>query len=86
MGHYSKALSFCEKGLPILQKRFSPYHPDTVETYHTMGSVYYKIGEYSKSLFYLKNALDCWEHSLPSNHPRIQRVRQNIKIVKQSMK
>jgi hypothetical protein len=44
------------------------------------------MGEYSKALSYLKRAVSILQCSLPASHPNIQRMQQNMKLLKKKSK
>jgi tetratricopeptide (TPR) repeat protein len=86
MGENSKALSYSEKTLEILQKTLPPNHPSLTTCYNNIGLVYYDMREYSKALSYYERAVNILQRSLPANHPDLLTTRKNIEFVKQKCK
>ena len=79
MGEYSKALSYYEKALKLNNNHFlriiliwlCPVTTTSVVVYENMG-------EYSKARSFYKRAVNIAQQSLPSNHPDLQRYRNNL--------
>ena len=78
MGEYSKALSFHEKALGILQETLPPNHPNLATSYNNIGQVYSNMGEYSKALSFHEKALGIRQETLPPNHPYLATSYNNI--------
>ena len=68
MGEYSKALSYLEKVLQVLQEDVAQSHPDLVAVYSKISSVYVDMGEYPKALSSVEKAFEIAEKTFPPNH------------------
>jgi tetratricopeptide (TPR) repeat protein len=85
MRQYSKALTYHERGLEILQTTLSPNDPHLAISYDNIGSVYSNMGDYPKALSYFEHAAVILERSSSLNHSHIQSVRASIEFVKEEM-
>jgi hypothetical protein len=52
---------------------------------HNIGHIYINIEEYSKALPFYERAVDIGQRSLPSNHPELQRWKNNLDRVKDKL-
>ena len=71
-----------EKSHAICQRTLPLNHPDLGASYHSIGSVYFNMGDYSKALTAEEQAVDIWQRSLPANHPYLENAQNNLQVLK----
>ncbi|CAF1541965.1 unnamed protein product, partial [Adineta steineri] len=66
----------------IKQQSLPPNHLSLASSYYDIGLVYRKMSNYSKARTFYERAIQIGEQSLPSNHPDLQKWRNNFEDVK----
>ena len=68
-GLYKEAKLVYLRLISLREALYGPDHPDTATSYHNIGRVYHRLGDYAKALEYYRKALDIRERVLGSDHP-----------------
>jgi tetratricopeptide (TPR) repeat protein len=72
---YKYFFIFYEKALEIYKRTVSLNHLNLDSFYNNIGLVYENMDKYSKVRALYEYAVDTPQHSLPSNHPKLEIVR-----------
>ena len=67
---YDNALRLLDKARQIRERIHGPWHPDTGETYCTIGEVCIKEGEFFLALNWIRKATDVFTKALGREHPK----------------
>ncbi|CAF4429180.1 unnamed protein product [Rotaria sp. Silwood2] len=72
------------QGCKILKIKQAALRPDLATSYSEMGSLYYRIGEYSKARTFFERAVSIGQSTLPSSDPNLRMWIKNLEKVRKN--
>ena len=76
---YRRAIKRLEKTLTDLKRQLGNKHIEVGETYQTIGSMNFILGNELEANKAYKKALDIFSHNLGAEHPRVWKLKDKIK-------